>query len=166
MFAGRDSNDVSFELVAEEAGVSRGLVYSYFGDRGGLFAAAYEHELERLDEALDGALEAIGTDEERIARAVSAYLHFAEENPDTWRLISSAGASRHPAIRSAVDKRTEKIAESISADPSARIVVRAVVGMLEAAALQIIDDGADPTALANLLTRVIWDGVSSLSAAS
>ena len=41
VFRGRDPSDVSFEEVAEAGGVSRSLVYAYFGDRGGLIAAVY-----------------------------------------------------------------------------------------------------------------------------
>ena len=36
VFKGRDPNDVTFEEVADAAGVSRALVYNYFGDRRGL----------------------------------------------------------------------------------------------------------------------------------
>ncbi len=36
---GHDPMEVSIELVAEAAGVSRALIYNYFGDRGGLLAA-------------------------------------------------------------------------------------------------------------------------------
>ena len=42
VFAEHDPSEVSFELIADEAGVSRSLVYSYFGDRGSLFAAGVQ----------------------------------------------------------------------------------------------------------------------------
>lgn len=163
MFAEHDPSAVSFEAVADEAGVSRSLVYSYFGDRGSLFAAAYTYELARLDTDIDGALESLGTDRERLGRAVAAYLEFASRHRKEWELIASASASRHPAVREAVIARTERIARSLGGDAGARLLVRGVIGMLEAAAVHTLEsDDVEPGTLAELLTQVIWAGVSSL----
>ncbi len=165
VFAEHDPSEVSFELVADEAGVSRSLVYSYFGDRGSLFAAAYTHELERLDAELDGALESLGDDRERLASAVRAYLAFAWRHRSSWQLIASASSSRHPAVRDAIDERVDRIAASIGESPESRLLVRGVIGMLEAAAIHTLEhEDVDVEHLAALLTRVIWDGVSSLAA--
>lgn len=165
VFAEHDPSEVSFERVAEEAGVSRGLVYSYFGDRGSLLAAVYDHELRLLDAEIDGALESLGSDHERLSRAVAAYLGFAWRHRRSWSIIASASASRHPAVREAIQARTDRIAAAITDAPEARVLVRGVLGMLEAAALHTLeDDDTDRDRLARLLTKVIWDGVSSISA--
>lgn len=163
MFAEHDPSEVSFEAVADAAGVSRSLVYSYFGDRGSLFAAAYTHELQRLDERIDGALESLGSDRDRLERAVEAYLDFAKRHRDAWELIASAGSSRHPAVREAVNARTERIAETLGGTPEARLLVRGVIGMLEAAAVHTLEnDDVSLDDLAGKLTQVIWAGVSSM----
>jgi AcrR family transcriptional regulator len=163
VFSEHEPGEVSFELIADEAGVSRSLVYSYFGDRGSLFAAAYNHEMERLDAEIDRALESLGSDRERLARAVAAYLGFAWRHRSSWELIASASSSRHPAVREAIQARTDRIAASITGAPAARLLVRGVIGMLEAAAIHTLEnDDVDPEGLAELLTQIIWDGVSSL----
>ena len=164
VFADHEPGEVSFESVAEEAGVSRALVYSYFGDRGSLFAAAYTHELAVLDEAIDRALEPGGSNRQLLASAVDAYLDFASRHRKEWGLIVSASASRHPAVRKAVAARTEQIARPLGGTPSARLLVRGIIGMLEAAALQAFDDDEiDVPALGQIVTEVIWGGVSSLT---
>lgn len=166
MYSEHDPSEVSFETVAEEAGVSRSLVYSYFADRGSLFAAAYTHELARLDSEIDGALESMGSDRERLARAVSSYLAFAWRHQKEWELIASASGSRHPAVREAIVTRTEQIADSLGGTPEARLLVRGVIGMLEAAAVHTLEhDEVNHEELAELLTQVLWAGVSSLPAA-
>lgn len=165
VFAEHDPADVSFEAVAEEAGVSRSLVYAYFGDRGSLFAAAYNHELACLDSEIDGALASMASGRDRLARAVGSYLRFAWRHRKEWELIASASGSRHPAVRDAVDARVERIAATLGDGPEARLLVRAVLGMLEAAAAHTFDpDDVGHAALADLLTQVIWGGVSSLAA--
>ncbi len=161
LFAEHDPADVSFETVAEEAGVSRSLVYSYFGDRGGLFAAAYTSEMTRLDDEVDGALEKLGNNRERLDVAVRAYLQFASRHRERWSLIASAGSSRHPAVRDAIAARTERLARSLGGSAEARLLVSGILGMLEAGAAHVLEEGADPDALADLLTQVIWAGVSS-----
>lgn len=165
VFAEHDPADVTFETVADEAGVSRGLVYSYFGDRGSLFAAAYTFEMDQLDAELDGALGSLGTDRERLDHAVRAYLRFAAGRRTQWNLIASASSSRHPAVREAIVARTNRIADSLGGTPEAKLLVRGVIGMLEAAVVHLLDDDdANPDELAELLSQVIWAGVSSLIA--
>ena len=48
--------DVTFEEVADAAGVSRALVYNYFGDRRGLVAAVFQRHTDRLHAAVVAGL--------------------------------------------------------------------------------------------------------------
>ncbi|MDZ7673449.1 MAG: TetR/AcrR family transcriptional regulator [Acidimicrobiales bacterium] len=163
-YAERDPAEVTFEDVADEAGVSRSLVYAYFGDRGNLLAAAYTVELARLDRAIDGALGDIRLDRSRVDDAVRTYLAFASRHRASWNLMAAAGSSRHPAVREAIAARTERIAEQVGNTTEVRLLVSGVIGMLEAAAAQVLENGdTDPDELADLLSQVIWAGVSSLS---
>jgi len=73
---GRDPGDVTFEEIAEEAGVSRALVYNYFGDKGGLIAAVYLRSLRRLDEELSRAVDPASNE---ILASVSVF-----RGPDGW----------------------------------------------------------------------------------
>src|SRR5699024_10560693 len=101
-----------------------------------------------------------------VARAVETYLGFARRHRQSLALIASATASRHPAVREAVAARTDRLAESLADTPETRLLVRGLIGMVEAAAVQTRDvEDADQDALAGLLTRVIWDGLSSLDGA-
>ncbi len=57
VFAGREANEVTLEEIAEAAGVSRALVYNYFGDKSGVIAAVYLRSFDRLDAQLATALD-------------------------------------------------------------------------------------------------------------
>src|SRR5690606_29738196 len=87
-FHGREPDEVSVEEVAEAAGVSRSLLYAYFGDRGGLVAEVYLHSLRDLDAELAKALDDGLTDEAQLRRIVRRYLVFARDNEPTWTLIN------------------------------------------------------------------------------
>src|SRR6478735_9398458 len=76
VFQGRDPGAVTFEEIAVAAGVSRALVYNYFGDKGGLLAAVYRQGLASLDEELLAAMDAEIPLHERIRQLVERYVGF------------------------------------------------------------------------------------------
>lgn len=163
VFRGRDPAEVSFEEVAEAAGVSRSLVYTYFGDRGGLIAAVYLHDLERLDREVSRALDDRLAPEVRLRRLIRRYLRFARDHRTTWDVITSAGALQHPEVQAARRQRTERIAATWGGGPQTRLLARAVLGMLEAGAdewAQHRDCGLEQAC--DLLFTVLWHGVPGL----
>lgn len=163
VFRGREPNEVGFEEVADAAGVSRSLVYAYFGDRGGLTAAVYLHELEALDQALGRASNRELPDEVRLRRIVRRYLVFARDHPDAWHLMTTVSVLQHPAIQAARAARVDRIAESWGQGPEARLVASSVIGFLESAAQHWVEHrpcGLDRAT--RLLFSVIWGGLATV----
>ncbi len=163
VFRGRDPSEVAIEEVAAAGGVSRALIYAYFGDRGGLLAAVYLHNLERLDQEVGRALEAQVPDELRLRRLVRRYLLFARDHRDSWDLMIATGAIGHPAIQAARRDRIERIASSWAAEPSARLIAHSVVGLLEAGTQDWIayrDCGIERAT--NVLLAMLWEGLAGL----
>lgn len=160
---GRDPGEVTFEEIAEEAGVSRALVYNYFGDKGGLIAAVYLRSLRRLDEELALAVDPSSTDSERLRSVVQCYLRFAVESSTAWRLIGSTAAMEHPDVLAARRARFDQLADNWGGTPSARIAARAVVGFLESATLDWIDRGDIALErIVELLYTILWSGLSAV----
>lgn len=163
VFRGRDPNDVSFEEVAEAGGVSRSLVYAYFGDRGGLIAAVYLHNLERLDAELGRALHQRLPDEVRLRRLIRRYLLFARDNRPSWDLMAAAGALQHPAVQGARRARIERIAAAWAEEPAARLIAQGVVGLLEAGAQDWVDyRDCGIERATDVLLAVLWEGLAGL----
>jgi AcrR family transcriptional regulator len=168
VFSGRNPSDVTFEEVAEAAGVSRGLVYNYFGDKAGLVAALYLRTFERLDTAMLTSLDGHDRDGQAALRAVvSAYLGFARDNPVPWRLIGAAEATTHPVVQAARQERFRRMAQAWGGSEQALILAGGVVGFLEAATLTWLDTpAADIDAAIDLLVRMIWGGIANLDGTS
>jgi AcrR family transcriptional regulator len=165
VFRGRDPIEVSFEEVAEAAGVSRSLVYTYFGDRGGLIAAVYLHDLDHLDQALSGVLDDRLPADVQLRRVIRRYLRFARDNHRTWALITAAGALQHPEVQAARRGRIERIAATWGKTAEARLMARGVVGLLEAAATdwaQYRECSLDRAT--ELLFALLWKGLGGLRA--
>src|SRR5512144_1707818 len=75
------SQAVSMQAVAEEAGVSVGLIYRYFGGKEDLLLAVIVDVLEAFAERVPQAVEAAGGDPvERLAAAFRAYCEVIDEH--------------------------------------------------------------------------------------
>lgn len=161
-FADKDPAEVSFEAVAETAGVSRSLVYSYFGDRGHLFAAAYTRSLAVLDECLERDLTGVSQPRRRLTVAMRTYLEFARDRHEYWNVIVNASTARHTPVREAVAERSVLLAHRLGDDSEGALLVSGVMGMLDAAANHMVEHGTEVDELADMLSQVVWSGISSL----
>jgi AcrR family transcriptional regulator len=163
VFRGRDPSTVRFDEVAHAAGVSRSLVYAYFGDRGELIAAVYLHTLSGLDANLSALLDDVPVDERRLGSVVRHFLELADQNADSWQLFAAAGAVEHPAVQDARQARCQRIADTWGGGPAERLLARGLIGLLEAAASEWLEHRActidEATAL---LTSALWRGVGWL----
>ncbi|MDG3015162.1 TetR/AcrR family transcriptional regulator [Speluncibacter jeojiensis] len=101
LFAERPYEEVWIEEVAEEAGVSRGLMYHYFPTKRDFFAAIVRRSSEQLLAATepDPQLPVTG----QLAAGLDAYIaHFAEHEHGV-RAVNQGALSADPGIRDIVD---------------------------------------------------------------
>jgi AcrR family transcriptional regulator len=161
-----DPSEVTFEQVATRAGVSRALVYNYFGDKSGLMAAVYLRSIQQLDQQLDQTFRdrAGGTTgAEQMRRVVRTYLEFAEANGAAWRLLGSADAVLHPMVLQNRRDRYDLMARSWGGNPEARMLARGIVGLLEASSLDWLETPeVDLERATDVIEALVWSGLSSL----
>lgn len=165
VFRGRDPSTVRFDEVAQAAGVSRSLVYAYFGDRGELIAAVYLHTLADLDAELAALATEVPVDERRFQGLVEHFLGLMEQNADSWRLFAAAGAIDHPAVQAARAARCQHIADAWGGGPVELMLARGVVGFLESAGSEwIAHRPCEASDAARVLSRALWRGLGHLPA--
>lgn len=133
VFMAADPAAVTFEEIAAEAGVSRALVYNYFGDKGALLAAVYTHAIEELDEQLLAALRTDRPVGPRLQAVVWHYVGFVQARQGTWQLLGHVAATRHPIVAAARLDRIGRLAAAIEDSPVMRLTMAALLGMLEEA---------------------------------
>jgi AcrR family transcriptional regulator len=162
LFETCDPHEVRFEDIADAAGVSRALVYNYFGDRGGLLAAVYLHHFDAVWERLKKAAgDAEGS--ERFRAIVGAYLGFAAEHPSAWRLLRVARVVDHPAVQETRRARMKEIAALWGGTPEALIVAYAITGLLEEATIEWLQCAdIDGERAIDLVHDLLVNGLASL----
>ena len=87
---GEGFHAVSIDRVARDAGITRPVVYTHFGDLPGLLDALIERESERALTGLIAIMPAEIADEspgEQLLTTLRAYLEAVAADPVTWRLI-------------------------------------------------------------------------------
>jgi AcrR family transcriptional regulator len=86
----------TFDHVAREAGVSRGLLHYYFGSKERLLVEVVRHDCDERNRAMDDRLAKAGTIDEIIEALVIGLEEFIEDDPGVQAVIyEMLSASRH-----------------------------------------------------------------------
>jgi AcrR family transcriptional regulator len=94
--ASRGAAASTFDIVAREAGVSRGLLHYYFGSKERLLVEVVRRDCDARVAALEERLEAAGSVDEIVQSLVQSLEAFVEDEPVSQAVIyEMISASRH-----------------------------------------------------------------------
>lgn len=160
----RGVDTLSVEDVADAAGVSRSLVYTYFGDRDGLVAEVYLRVLTDMGRAFTAPLPAHRSD---LAEIIAECLAYARLHPAAWQLLATDSVRRHDAVIEARMSRVVQLADGSKRDgAAARLLADAALGLLEAGVWHWVDrSDLDEDQAATLLAEILWSGLAGLRTA-
>jgi AcrR family transcriptional regulator len=85
--AKRGAAGSTFDHVAREAGVSRGLLHYYFGSKERLFVEVVRHDCEARIDAMDERIARAGSADEIVQALVAGLEEFIEDEPGTQAVI-------------------------------------------------------------------------------
>jgi AcrR family transcriptional regulator len=108
---------VTVEAVAERADVALQTVYNRVGRRPEVLVAIAERAVEENRRYMDAAFTSGGTPLDRIVAAAQAYVRFAHDRPQQFRLLSSPPDEPQALERIAdkIDEQVGKLAEVLAA---------------------------------------------------
>lgn len=86
-FAERGYGAVTMEDVAAEAGVTKPLLYAYFGNKERLYLACMERAGEALFATVAEAVEAADSPADALRRGLRAFFAFVGSDRDAWRVL-------------------------------------------------------------------------------
>lgn len=148
LFATRSVEEISIDVLAEEAGISRGLIYHYFGSKQDFRLAVIRHAVEDLVEQT--APPADGEPLERMLISLGVYVDYVLANLTLYRSLVRAAAGGTDEIRALYDEgrfaltdrifREDAAGEIVKDTPQSRLVVRGWSAMAEEMVLTWADD--------------------------
>jgi len=146
LFARHSLEEISIDLLAQEAGVSRGLLYHYFGDKVGFREAVVRRAADEL--VAQTAPPADGGPAERLLSSMAAYVDFVDANYEGY-LSLVRGAASDPVLRQVYDDArraltdrvfVEDVTSDIPDTPASRLLVKAWSALAEDLVLSWKDD--------------------------
>ncbi|MFI7664973.1 TetR/AcrR family transcriptional regulator [Nocardia sp. NPDC049526] len=150
MFGERPYAAVSTAELAQRAGVARGLINHYFGNKRDLYLAVVRRmvTLPRLDDMVAPT----GTDRERVDASVHWLLDVISEHGSTWvKVTSHEGVGDDPEVQQILDQADDAAAERMllmvgraesAHSTQLRAMVRAFGGLVKVAGREWITRGA------------------------
>jgi AcrR family transcriptional regulator len=163
MLATRTLDELSVEDIAQQAGISRGLLFHYFASKQEFHvevARAAAQELLRRT-APDPALNPV----DALRASLTAFVDYVEENPDNYCSLVRGAASGDAEMRAIFDATRASMAGRViaivgdmgaSMGPRAQLAVHGWVAFAEACVIGWLDTRAfDREQLLDLLTNAL-----------
>lgn len=149
LFAERSYDEVSIDDIAEAAGVSKGLLYHYFGSKRAFYVATVRQAAQQLELRTEPDL---SLPQPLRARAgLDAYLSFVEEHAAPYSSLMRSGIGNDPEVASIVEDTRGAILGRMMSElglstprPVVRLALRSWIGLVEAASLDWLDHRAEP----------------------
>jgi AcrR family transcriptional regulator len=110
LFGERGYDATSIAEIGEGAGISKSVLYHYFGSKAGLYQALLEHDGREIVAVVAAVVPPPGVTTPRLRPGLDAFLRYLSEHPDTWRLMA-----RDPPADAGLRALHEQIDGSVAA---------------------------------------------------
>ncbi|GAA1140384.1 TetR/AcrR family transcriptional regulator [Nocardioides aquiterrae] len=148
LLAHRSLDELSIDLLAEEAGISRGLLYHYFGNKHAFHEAVVRRAADDLIEQTSPPAD--GDPMERMLTSLAAYLDYVVANYEGYLSLVKAAAGGNETLREIYEEarsalnsrifREDAQGDIVPDTPATRLVVRGWSAMVEELVLSWIAD--------------------------
>jgi AcrR family transcriptional regulator len=153
LLATRSLEELSIDLLAEEAGISRGLLYHYFGTKTAFHEAVVRHAADDL--IAQTAPPPGGEPLDRLLASVTAYVDYVLANFEGYVSLVKGASAGNEALRAIYEECRVVMAERVFAEDAqgeviedtarTRLVVRGWVAMCEELVIAWRSDPGDVT---------------------
>jgi AcrR family transcriptional regulator len=140
LFAAHGFASVAMDAIAAACGITKPMLYSYFGSKDGLFLACVERASAELRAEVRAAGLGAPAPDVGLYRGYVAVMRFAQENEELWSLLYPHGP----------DERGTFAAAGARAHDDMAALLAELIGAL--AALRGSGDAVEPEPLAHMIT--------------
>jgi AcrR family transcriptional regulator len=170
----REGAGVSIDAIAQEAGVTKPIVYARVGSRTELADALAQRLADRLSEAARGGMRKRRTPRTQLVALILSSLETLAEHRQLFLFVSSGASDEMPQRTLFLAGQSAKpMAKQLAAqratqglDPSvAEAWAYAIVGLLNMTSLWWITESTDPAErVAENLAELLWSGLGGAAA--
>jgi AcrR family transcriptional regulator len=154
LFAERGYAEVTMDEVAAAVGVTKPLLYNYFGNKERLYAACMAPAAEALADAIVAAVRSAASPAEAVAAGIRAFFAFLDADREGWRVLFDETKPEHVA------EYRDRLTRLVNPAPAAEPLTVAVLGAAEALGRWWLRTEAMPAAsAADLLIRTLEPGL-------
>ena len=153
LLATRSLDELSIDLLAEEAGISRGLLYHYFGNKHAFHEAVVRRAADDL--IAQPAPPVDGQPLERLLISMTAYLDYVEANYEGYLSLVKGAAGGNDTLREIYEEARSALTDRVFREdaqgqiipdtPASRLVVRGWSAMTEELVLTWVREPAGVT---------------------
>jgi AcrR family transcriptional regulator len=177
-FARKGFHGASVDAIAEASGITKPMVYAYFGSKEGLYRACMVRARERLFEALRDGVDPAAKPDQQLWHGLLAVFTFVEREQDSWAvLLGEVTAGTGPFATEGAEVRREltvliaellrraATAEGMADDGLATVepIARSLIGAGESLAVWWADHPEEPAEkVALVLMNVAWNGLGGI----
>lgn len=178
VFSRRGYHGASMDEIADDAGISKPMVYAYLGTKEELFVACLHREGTRMMQAIADVVAPDLSADERLWRSLQAFLGFVGAHRDGWAVLYRQARGEQPFAGELTALR-RRIVEVVAGmlehtlrsegrevtETELEVVAYALVGATESVADWLVDHPeADPEQTATRMMNVAWVGAAQLLA--
>lgn len=171
VFVNQGYHATAMDDIAEQAGVSKPVLYQHFPSKLELYLALLNASADDMVASVGAALAATDDNQERVHGTIRAYYDFVADNDQAYRLIFESDLNSEPEVQLVVDRATEgcllaltrTITRNTGADPErARLLASGLVGLSQVSARFWLSQGSAITReeAVDLLSTLAWRGIS------
>lgn len=133
-FAARGFHAASMDDIAEAAGISKPMLYSYFGSKEGLYVAYVERSGRAVLDSMRRAAPPDAPPDERLRSGILAFLTYADEHRAGWRVLFTEARSQGGPVAAELTGLRDRIARMLAAFFESPAFAHAFVGAGESVA--------------------------------
>lgn len=169
VFATEGFQSATMETVANEAGITKPVLYQHFSSKRELFLELLRDVGDRLAATVGEAATAAPTAQAKVVDGFAAYFRFVADHPDAFRLLFGEGVRTDAEFARAVADVEHQLAVFIAAlieiddlgDADRLVLAHGILGMAEATGRHWIAAGGhtDVDALASRVADLAWLGL-------
>jgi AcrR family transcriptional regulator len=143
VFSANGYHAAAMDEIAEQAGVSKPVLYQHFPGKLELYTALLENHVDELVATVRNALASTTDNKQRVQAAVGAFFDFVNGDAGAYRMIFESDLRGEPAVQAAVDRATSASVDAITAtitadagldEDKARLLAVGLVGLSQVSA--------------------------------